>query len=317
MDIPRRNFLKGAGILSASSVLAFSQLTAYAHEKQKLNIKRSLRIAHLTDIHILDKPEVSKAVAGIYTQLQSMKDKPDFIINTGDSLMDMNNQTKERIDTLWKAWDHAAATHSFAVKSCLGNHDVWYLPKEHAAYEQSSKDPLYGKKWAMTKLGLPQAYYSFEQKGWKFIALDSINYNSEKGGYTFGQEQLDWLTEELAQTSGKTPVVLFSHVPIISVTPLLYAAQRTPILKMGFPGGDQHVDVMAVKSILKQHPNVRVALSGHVHYVDHVSYLGVNYYCGGAVSGNWWNGVLDDFAPAYSILDLYEDGSSHYETIYY
>jgi hypothetical protein len=35
------------------------------------------------------------------------------------------------------------------------------------------------------------------------------------------------------------------------------------------------------------------------------------------LGGNWWKGSLDEFAPAYSILDLYEDGSSHYETTFY
>jgi Icc protein len=41
--------------------------------------------------------------------------------------------------------------------------------------------------------------------------------------------------------------------------------------------------------------------------------------CNGAVSGNWWGNplALDEFAPVYAIIDLYEDGSSDYSMVYY
>ncbi|HWV71461.1 MAG TPA: metallophosphoesterase [Pseudosphingobacterium sp.] len=317
MNTNRRNFLKGAGLLSASSMLAFSNLKAFAIEKGNKGIKRQVRVAHLTDIHLLDAPTPKAAFAKVLKEVNASQDRPDIIINTGDSLMDMNNQPKDKVSKLWSAWDEVIQHNHLPMKSCIGNHDVWYISKDDANYLEASQDALYGKAWIKSKLKLPHEYYAFDLKGWKFIALDSIHYVADKGGYTFGQEQLEWLKEQLVETPKDTPVLIFSHVPIISVTPLLYAAQRKPAKDLGFPGGDQHVDVIEVKKMLKESAKVRVALSGHVHYVDSVDYLGVNYCCGGAVSGNWWDGILDDFPPAYSILDLYEDGSSRYETIYY
>ena len=54
-------------------------------------------------------------------------------------------------------------------------------------------------------------------------------------------------------------------------------------------------------------------------YVDAIEYLGVKYLCNGAVSGNWWGSPLslDEFAPVYAVIDLYEDGSSDHRMMYY
>jgi hypothetical protein len=42
---------------------------------------------------------------------------------------------------------------------------------------------------------------------------------------------------------------------------------------------------------------------------DEVNYLGIKYYCNGAVSGNWWGGAFQDFSPAYALFDFYNDGT--------
>lgn len=80
-----------------------------------------------------------------------------------------------------------------------------------------------------------------------------------------------------------------------------------------------HLDHQRIKDLFFKHKNVKLCLSGHVHYLDAVQYLGVKYLCNGAVSGNWWreNFVLDEFPPVYSIIDLYADGTSELQTVYY
>ena len=56
-----------------------------------------------------------------------------------------------------------------------------------------------------------------------------------------------------------------------------------------------------------------------MHYVDGIEYLGVTYLCNGAVSGNWWGDplALEEFAPSYALLDMYEDGTFDDRLIYY
>jgi Icc protein len=310
----RRSFLKNASLLTFGGLLATSALDTFAEEKANKNIRRAIRIAHITDVHLLDTPMPKEAFRRVIQAINTMKDKPALIINSGDSVMDMNNQGKAHVESLWAAWREIIATNKLPLKSCIGNHDVWYAPKAEA--DTVKDDPLYGKKMTIKELNMPSAYYSFSQNGWKFIALDSINHNKDVSGYALGEEQFAWLKNELEQTDAATNVLIFSHVPIMTVTGIMYEAQRRAASK-GYSLGDQHVDVKQIKDLFYAHKNVKLALSGHMHYIDDIDYLGVKYHCGGAVSGNWWGGVLDEFPPAYTIIDLYEDGSSQREMIYY
>jgi 3',5'-cyclic AMP phosphodiesterase CpdA len=311
----RRSFIKNASIITLSGALVTTKFDVLAKENAKKNIKRVIRAAHLTDIHLLATAIPKEAFKRVLQAINTMADPPQLIINSGDSVMDMNNQSKTHIQSLWDSWNEIIATNYIPMRGCIGNHDVWYAPEP--ASETDKADPLYGKGMILKQLNLPSPYYSFTQNGWKFIALDSINPGPDNIGYVLGDQQFNWLENELAHTDPNMPVLIFSHIPIITVTAILYYVQRGPVNKIKYPGYDQHADAKRIKDLFYKYKNVKVALSGHIHYLDSVDYLGVKYHCGGAVSGNWWNGTLDEFAPAYSILDLYEDGSSQYETIFY
>lgn len=311
----RRSFIKNASVLTLGGILATKELDAFAKEKASKNIKRSIRVAHITDIHLLDTAMPKEAFRRVLHAINTMPDKPELIINSGDSVMNMNDETKDHVVSLWNAWNEVVAINHVPMKACIGNHDVWNVPQPETAADKS--DPLYGKKMVIKELSMPSAYYSFKQNGWKFIALDSINDNKDGLGYELGEEQLAWLGTELNKTDPAMPVLIFSHIPIVSMAPIMYYVDRDPVNKVRYPGYDQHADLKKIKDLFYKHKNVKIALSGHIHYLDMVDYLGVKYHCGGAVCGNWWKGSLDEFAPAYSILDLYEDGSSHYETIFY
>lgn len=278
------------------------------------NKKRALRIAHVTDIHILDQSNAQTCYARVLQAINAMKDRPDFIINTGDTVMDENNETLETVTTRWEAWNKIIqGENKLPLYSALGNHDVWYGPDEKLDAEYK-KDKRYGKQWAIDVLNMPHRYYSFERNGWKFIALDSINGTS---GYQLDEEQFSWLAAELQKST--LPVCIYNHVPILSMGALLYFTKRKPLSEVTFPSGDMHNDHQRLKDLFFLHPNVKICLSGHVHYVDAIEYLGVKYLCNGAVSGNWWGNplALDEFPPAYSILDLYEDGTSDSRLVYY
>jgi hypothetical protein len=71
-----------------------------------------------------------------------------------------------------------------------------------------------------------------------------------------------------------------------------------------------HSDFLRIKKLFLSYPNIRVCISGHVHLQDELTYLGIKYYCNGAVCGNWWNGSFQEFAPAYAVMELFDDGSS-------
>ena len=78
-----------------------------------------------------------------------------------------------------------------------------------------------------------------------------------------------------------------------------------------------HIDSRHTKNLFLKHPNVRLALSGHIHLVDRVDYNGVSYLCNGSVAGNWWQGPFQETPPGYTLMDLYDDGTWHREYVKY
>jgi 3',5'-cyclic AMP phosphodiesterase CpdA len=250
----------------------------------------------------------------VLKEINALKDKPDFIINTGDTVMDENKQTRETVEQRWRVWNEVTKeNNNLEIFSALGNHDVWYGPDERLDVEYK-KDKRYGKQWAIEVLKLPTRYYSFSARGWKFIALDSIN---GENGYQLDDEQFAWLEKEIKSSS--TPVLIFNHVPILSMGALLYYTKRKPLSEVTFPSGDMHNDHQRIKDLFYQSNKVKVCLSGHVHYVDAIDYLGIKYLCNGAVSGNWWGTplALEEFPPVYAIIDLFANGHVEYQLVQY
>jgi 3',5'-cyclic-AMP phosphodiesterase len=310
----RREFLRT--IASAAMAASSFPLMTTARELNTLArpLKRSIRIAHITDVHLLQQANATQLFRRVLEEINGMKDKPDFIINTGDSIMEGNGQTPQTVGSHWSAWKSVVtSSNKLDLYHALGNHDVWH-GADSATDNEYRKDKRYGKAWAMDMLGLSKRYYSFSSRGWKFIALDSINGTA---GYVLDDEQFEWLEKETADTT--QPILVFSHVPILSIGALLYYTKRKPLKEVRFPSGDMHDDHQRIKELFLNRRNVKVCLSGHVHYIDAIEYLGVKYLCNGAVSGNWWGTPLqlDEFPPAYAIVDLFEDGTSGAYLVHY
>lgn len=296
----RNGFLAGLGIMGAGKL----SLAASADEQVKSLKERSIRIAHITDCHSKPKLKAEKALKSVFQQLNGMADKPDIIINTGDSVLEANYSSARFVEECWNVWNDSINCCGIPLFNSIGNHDVWILQDIEERFRHKE-----GKQWAMQMLKLDQRYYSFEKHGWKFIALDSIGEHD----YKLDDLQLTWLEHELASTN--KPVCVYSHVPIISAAAMMYAMERRP--RSSKIGKEMHSDAKKLKDLFYKYPNVKLCLSGHVHYIDEVDYLGVKYMCNGSVAGNWWQGKLDEFPPAYAIIDLYNDGSVQKDLIYY
>lgn len=301
--------------MGVGSLLLPANLIAASGNRPKTT-GRAMRIAHITDVHLFDQKNAESCFARVLKEINAMADKPDLIINTGDTVMDENKQTRETVALRWKIWNSiVSGENKIPLYSALGNHDVWYGPDATLDTEYKN-DKRYGKQWAMDMLSLPGNYYSFERNGWQFIALDSINGST---GYQLDDTQFEWLKGELGRVPVNRPVCLYSHVPILSMGALLYATLRSPVAEVKFPVGDMHSDHQRIKNLFMQYPQVKLCLSGHVHYIDEVDYLGVKYLCNGAVSGNWWRNpmALDEFPPAYAIVDLFADGTVENNLVFY
>ena len=241
-----------------------------------------------------------------------MEDQPDFILNTGDNIMDAMSRGKAGVNEQWQAWqEYFMKNVRHEMHSCIGNHDIWGWALNDT---EISNDPLSGKSWASAMLNMPGLYYSFEKNGWKFICLDSSSYDPKGKGYTakLDEEQFRWLEKEIENTPPETFICIATHIPILSVA-VYFDGDNLNKGNWLIPGAWMHTDAKELKTLFHRHPNVKVALSGHIHMSDQVEFLGVRYLCNGSVCGKWWLGKYHEFGSVYAVVDFYDDGSVYCE----
>ena len=317
-SLDRKKFLKTIGIstlaLMGTKTNAFASITSVFEKPATPSLpKTPLRVAHLTDIHVEPGKEPEKGFASCLHAVNSMKQKPDFILNGGDAIMNMAfTISKEKVKKQWTLFHETLMRENeIPLKHCIGNHDLygWAMPNNT---DQESK------RMALDEYKIEKPYYSFQQANWKFIVLDSIRAKNSIPGYyaELDAEQMDWLQTELAQTASDVFVCIVSHVPILAVC-TLFEGNTKHKKNWNIPNNSLHADASELTALFYQYPNVKACLSGHIHMVDHVNYLGVDYFCNGAVSGSWWKGNHHQFPPSFSVMSFFEDGKVSREVNYY
>lgn len=303
----RKTFLQTSAAVIGGSLLpslSFAGETFF----DKLS-KKPIRFAHLTDIHVKPGLIPETGMAKAFQHAQQLKHKVDFIINGGDSIMDALEADKPKTQTQWDLFHRILKSeNSLPIYHCIGNHDVWgWFVKEN----KPDNDRLYGKVWVVETLQLQNRFYSFTKGKWHFIVLDSVQLNPA-GGYIgkLDPDQLDWFQQELSGVPADKFICIVSHIPILSICAGLFFDKTEANGDLKIQRNLWHTDFLSLKKIFLKYPNIKACISGHIHLQDEVEYLGINYYCDGAVSGNWWNGTFQEFAPAYAVMELYDDGSS-------
>jgi hypothetical protein len=316
----RRSFLTNSAALLGGLGLA----TIPALAETNAIRKRVLRVAHLTDIHVMpdmtgfDHPELGMAEAIRHAQNQS--DKPDMIFFGGDMVMDSLKTEKDKVLVQWGIWDKIFKEEvKIPYKLAIGNHDVWgWALHDNPDIEN---DPDYGKGLVKRHLGLENTYYSFDKAGWHFIFIDSLERDhGSKHGYTarIDDKQFAWLEKDLKSVPTATPICVLSHVPLLSVCTFFDGFDDLESTgSWVIPGAWTHIDAKRIKNLFSKHSNVKFCMSGHVHLCDDITYLGVRYCCNGAVSGGWWKGPYQEFGPAYALVDFFEDGTVENKLVYY
>lgn len=306
----RRSFVKAgmAGAVAASSWAAGGAAVAAAG--------RPLRIAHLTDIHVQPELASGKGLAACFAHVQSLAERgepaADLIVTGGDTIMDCMEAGRDRTQAQWDLWQKVKADAcSLEVKSVVGNHDVWGWTKSKA--QTTGQEQRYGKAWACEQFGRPLPYESFDRGGWHIVLLDSVYPHGEGYVGKLDDAQWDWLEKDVAAVPASTPVVLVSHIPILSVQPLAAASagghggDGKPAFSVS--GGMVHVDHPRFQKLFARYRNVKACLSGHLHIVERVDLGGVTYLCNGAVSAGWWKGLHRGTDFGYAVVDLHPDGS--------
>jgi 3',5'-cyclic AMP phosphodiesterase CpdA len=196
---------------------------------------RGLTFLQLSDSHVgFDKaanPDALGTLQEAIAKVNALPTKPAFAIHTGDiSHLSLESQ-----------FDDADRVIS---QSRL---DVHYVPGEHDFLDPDMKffHDRYGKG---TK---GAGWYSFDANGVHFIGLVNV-VNLKAGGLgDLGNEQLEWLENDVKNRSASTPIVVFAHIPLWTIYP-----------DWGW-GTD---DAAQALSYLKRFGSVTV-LNGHIHQV--------------------------------------------------
>lgn len=270
--------------------------------------RRVLRVAHMTDIHVQPERGAAEGMAAALRDAQNLDSPVDLILTGGDSIMDAFEATEARTREQWELFQQVLADHCRTpIRHCIGNHDIWGWKKR--ASRTRGDEARWGKAWAREMFGIASDHHAFEQGGWKFILLDSVR--SLEDGYTghLQPAQLAWLEQELSATPPTTPVVVVSHIPLLTVTVMAGDAKRSKDFSVTVPGNLMHSDAATICGLLARHPNVKLCLSGHIHQLDRIEWRGITFICDGAVSGAWWKGPNGSTPEGYGVIDLHDDGS--------
>jgi len=273
--------------------------------------RTGLRVVHMTDMHV--KPEMGGAegYAAALRSIEKLSPQPAFIVTGGDHVMDVLNCTAKRADELFTLYRKVVADNT-ALKTypVVGNHDVygWQLkePDESAAG--------FGKAMVRERFELPKTYYSFDSGAWHFIVLDNIQ---RRGGSYYGNlddEQTEWLKADLAANAKSRPVIVFSHIPIASICAFFFNEKPKEFWRTG--DHLMHHDSRGLIKLLRD-GGVKLCVSGHIHLLDQIRFMGVDFICDGAVSGAWWGGPFQEIPEGYGVLDLYDDGTHDYQYVTY
>lgn len=288
--------------------------------------KRVLRLAHLTDTHLEPELRAPEGVAACFAHLRERKfsnkhggklsdDPVELVLHGGDMIFDCGDVGEARTKEQWDLFTKVIKDNwTGPINYTLGNHDIFGLNMKVSG--TTGNEPNWGKRWAMELLGIKGAantdpkthgaYYSFDRNGWHIVVLDSVHV--EPNGYFGGLDdaQFDWLKGDLLLNK-MYPTLLVSHIPLFTATvldrPLNDKRERVvhPALMC--------IDFDRIKKLFLENPQVKVALSGHMHLIDRVDYNGVAYCCNGAVCGGWWKGPHRECREGYAVVDLFNDGS--------
>lgn len=301
MQLNRRRFLTLSAATAAYSALPL-------HAQPSPNTPGSLRLIFFTDTH--NQPELSanEGTAKALTKIKSLK--PDLCIQGGDHVMDMTQVPRERSLMLLNEYQETEQIlDGIPIHHVIGNHDIFGRDPSSGV---ATSDPLYGKQ-AFEQRFNTKTYRSFDHKGYHFILLDSIGITPNREfDAIIDPTQLTWLAADLTAISPGTPVIVVSHVPLVTAAPQYappFKGNSNPALHTYLLG-----NAYQILPLFEGH-NVIAVLQGHTHLNETVYWRNTPYITSGAVCGNWWKGSLLGTPEGFTLLEL-SHGSAHwrYET---
>ncbi len=259
----------------------------------------TFKFVFLTDIHL--KPE-DGAPEGFQMAIDKVNAlAPDFVITGGDLVFDVLNASYQRADSLYNLYQVMSEGFNMPVYNTMGNHEIYGYSTQPAT---DPAHPEYGEKMFENRIG--KRFYSFDHGGWHFMILDGIEKGEgEWGGYIgkVDDVQLEWISSDLENLDPQTPIVVVTHIPLVSVFPQiqhgpLYAENQSSLV----------TNSRQVLALFREQ-NLKLVLQGHLHAIEEINLMNqVRFITGGAVSGLWWKTPDDGvFQEGFVMIEVSGD----------
>jgi 3',5'-cyclic AMP phosphodiesterase CpdA len=207
--IDRRGFMEcmawaGTGLVwvSAGGVLSSRVIAPAAAAEAKPG---SFSFVQISDTHIGFKGQANgdptATLQQVVDRVNALQPAPAFVLHTGDQT---HGQKAGAFDTVGE------------ILKGVKTERLFYVPGEHDVFLDGGKEYLgrYGKGTVGGR-----GWQSFDYKGSHFVGLVNVLKYKGEGMGALGEDQIEWLENDLAPLSPSTPVVVFSHVPLWAVYP--------------------------------------------------------------------------------------------------
>ncbi|WP_434633644.1 metallophosphoesterase family protein [Chromobacterium sp. CV08] len=195
-----------------------------------------LSFVQISDTHLgfhrEANPDVQGSLRRAIADINALTRTPAFVVHTGD------------VSHLSKPEEFDLGRQMFKD---IRVDRVHTIPGEHDALD----DGVSGYLKFFDHDGKGRAWYSFDQAGVHFVALNNVLNFSTGRLAALGDEQLAWLKRDLAGLSRSTPIVVLAHIPLWTIYE---------------PWGWGTADADRVMALLRPFGSVTV-LNGHIHQV--------------------------------------------------
>ena len=252
-QLSRRAFLGNGSLLMATMMLGHADARSLLADDSTTS-ESKLRFGLVTDLHYADKD-----AAGTRFYRDSLDklteaaerfggERPRFMVELGD-MIDAATSVEAELEYL-KRIDQTFAAISKERHYVLGNHCVTTLSKQEF----------------LGGVGREKSYYSFDAGDHHFVVLDACflgdgqpyhRQNFQWDNANIPPAEIDWLREDLKQTTRKT--IVFAHQRLDNAKQ--HAVKNAP----------------EVRRVLEESGKVLAAFQGHSHQNDHQEIASIHY----------------------------------------
>ena len=290
----RRTFLK----VAAAGGVAWSMPIPIKRSWAARGSERgALRFIFYTDPHSRVEWETPQALAMAAESINAQG--ADLAVAGGDLITEGFESTSEAMAPRWDAYMRMHRALKPEIRPVIGNHDLVGADPDDGS--PPSPEP---RREYLRHLGLNRSYYSFDAVGYHFVVLDSIDVRrGDKHRYWgyIDDEQMEWLKEDLASLPVEIPIVLATHVPLLTGF-----FQATEGIQASAPPNRVIVNNRDVLSLF-QGRNLVLVLQGHLHVDEWLRWRNTSFITGGAICGRWWRGAWHGTREGYGVVTLRPD----------